>query len=338
MPLSFYYGSGSPYAWRVWRAREHKGIAYELRTMSFSAGDLRKPEFLAINPRGRVPAIDDDGFALYESVAIVEYLDEKYGGPKLFLGDGHSRARVRRLVQESDQYYAIAMEKLVDEVLFKPQAEWDAAVIAAGRETLAKELAMWERLISGEWLAGGTVSAAALGVLDPTVRIAFAGAPPGVNYRNLLVLIELKGGNDGLNTVVPYTDPSYFALRPKIAIARDAVVLMAWTAPGPAIGQTTAPPRWNPPRLGDGQPDMQGHWISDAVGAAHSVEDGRDPADDVIQNRIGERNPIVVVDPPDRRIPYQQAAAARRTQLLRDMFTPTQVEHEIGRASCRERV
>ena len=106
-----------------------------------------------------------------------------------------------------------------------------------------------------------------------------------------------------------------------------AVMLMAWTAPGPAIGQTTAPPRWNPPRLVDGQPDMQGHWISDAVGAAHSVEDGRDPADDVIQSRIGERNPIVIVDPPDRRIPYQQAAAARRTQLLRDIFTPTQAEH-----------
>ena len=56
-----------------------------------------------------------------------------------------------------------------------------------------------------------------------------------------------------------------------------AVMLMAWTAPGPAIGQTTAPARWNPTRLADGQPDMQGHWISDAVGAAHSIEDGRDP-------------------------------------------------------------
>ena len=47
----------------------------------------------------------------------------------------------------------------------------------------------------------------------------------------------------------------------------------------------------------------------------------------MIQNRRGERNPIVIVDPPDRRIPYQQAAAARRTQLLREIFTPTQVEH-----------
>ena len=47
------------------------------------------------------------------------------------------------------------------------------------------------------------------------------------NYRNLLVLIELKGGNDGLNTVVPYADPTYYALRPKLAIARDAVVQLS---------------------------------------------------------------------------------------------------------------
>jgi hypothetical protein len=106
-----------------------------------------------------------------------------------------------------------------------------------------------------------------------------------------------------------------------------AVVAMISLVPVPAAGQASAPTRWSPPRLADGQPDMQGHWISDAVGAAHSVEDGRDPADDVIQARVGERNPIVVVDPPDRRIPYQSAAAARRAQLLRDIFTPTQPEH-----------
>jgi uncharacterized protein (DUF1501 family) len=48
--------------------------------------------------------------------------------------------------------------------------------------------------------------------------------PARANYRRLLVLIELKGGNDGLNTVVPYADPLYYALRPKLAIARDQVV------------------------------------------------------------------------------------------------------------------
>ena len=106
-----------------------------------------------------------------------------------------------------------------------------------------------------------------------------------------------------------------------------AVLIVAVLPPVPVSGQTTTPTRWNPPRLTDGQPDMQGHWISDAVGAAHSVEDGRDPTDDVLQGRVGERNPIVIVDPPDQRIPYQPAAAARRAQMLRDIFTPTERQH-----------
>ena len=43
-------------------------------------------------------------------------------------------------------------------------------------------------------------------------------------YARLLVLVELKGGNDGLNTVVPYADGEYYALRPTIGIARDQVL------------------------------------------------------------------------------------------------------------------
>ena len=80
-------------------------------------------------------------------------------------------------------------------------------------------------------------------------------------------------------------------------------------------------------RLSDGQPDIQGHWISDAVGGAHSLEDGRDPDADVIQGRVGERNPLIIVAPPDNLIPYTAAFATRRQQLLRDIFTPVRPEH-----------
>lgn len=54
-------------------------------------------------------------------------------------------------------------------------------------------------------------------------NLAFALAP-GNDYRNLLVLIELKGGNDGLNTVVPYADPAYYRLRPRLGIPREQVI------------------------------------------------------------------------------------------------------------------
>ena len=59
--------------------------------------------------------------------------------------------------------------------------------------------------------------------------IALASAPANASYRNLLVLIELKGGNDGLNTLVPYADAEYYALRPKLAIPRDKVVQLSDT-------------------------------------------------------------------------------------------------------------
>jgi len=70
-----------------------------------------------------------------------------------------------------------------------------------------------------------TAAALAMGGIEATV--AFAAAPPGADYRRLLVLVELKGGNDGLNTLVPYSDPAYYALRPKIGIDRDAVVQLS---------------------------------------------------------------------------------------------------------------
>ena len=44
------------------------------------------------------------------------------------------------------------------------------------------------------------------------------------NYQKLLILVELKGGNDGLNTVIPYADAQYAVLRPRLAVARDQVL------------------------------------------------------------------------------------------------------------------
>ena len=64
--------------------------------------------------------------------------------------------------------------------------------------------------------------AGSLGGLTASLAVAAPVVAPA--YERLLVLVELKGGNDGLNTVVPYADPAYYALRPKLAIARDSVI------------------------------------------------------------------------------------------------------------------
>ena len=113
MSVRFYYGSGSPYAWRVWLALEHKGIPYHRKTLSFDAGDLKTAEFGALNPRRRVPVLVDDDFALAESAAIVEYIEERWpSGPALFARDPRQRAIQRRMVREADDYLADLGQRL----------------------------------------------------------------------------------------------------------------------------------------------------------------------------------------------------------------------------------
>ncbi|MSQ58641.1 MAG: glutathione S-transferase family protein [Betaproteobacteria bacterium] len=172
MALTFYYGSGSPFAWRVWLALEHKKIPYEMKTISFSSGDLTQPEFLAINPRHKVPAIVDEGFALYESTAIVEYLEEKYSsGDRLFPEDTKQRALARRLVQEADLYLNSSMRLLIEQIFFAPEEKWDAAKIERGAQAFSEELAMWEKAGIGRFMVGSSLSAADFAVY-PVVALA----------------------------------------------------------------------------------------------------------------------------------------------------------------------
>jgi glutathione S-transferase len=74
---------------RVLWAAEEAGLAYRVQPLDSPRRDLRSPDYLRVNPFGLVPAIDDDGFKLFESAAIVRYLAEKAG--KLLPADAKGR-------------------------------------------------------------------------------------------------------------------------------------------------------------------------------------------------------------------------------------------------------
>ncbi|HEY4138277.1 MAG TPA: glutathione S-transferase family protein [Casimicrobiaceae bacterium] len=156
MAITLYYGSGSPFAWRVQLALEHKALPYDRKVLSFSAGDTRKPDFVALNPRHRVPTIVDGDFVLYESNAIVEYLEEAYPGrgQPLFPGDVKNRALIRRLIMEVDSYFDKATDELTTQAFNTKPEERDEAKIAAGRKAVMDEYALFTKAMRGEYLAG----------------------------------------------------------------------------------------------------------------------------------------------------------------------------------------
>ena len=73
------YGAPRSRTFRVMWAAEELGLPYENIPVDFAEGS-KQPAFLAINPNGRIPAIDDEGFVLFESLAINMYLAKKHGG------------------------------------------------------------------------------------------------------------------------------------------------------------------------------------------------------------------------------------------------------------------
>lgn len=189
-PLTFYYASGSPFAWTVWLALEHKQVPYEAKLLSFAAGDPKTPDYTAINPRQKVPAIVDGGFALYESGAIVEYLEDKYrgSGAPLWPQDVKARALARRVAVEANAYLQQPLEELFTELMARRDGTPEAAAVDKIKQTLAAELALMERSFAGDYVAGALVSAADFALYP---RLAF------------LVRVDEKRPGHGLRALIP---------------------------------------------------------------------------------------------------------------------------------------
>jgi glutathione S-transferase len=162
--LEVFWISGSPYSWRVLLALEIKQLEYRSHLIEAAKEEHKKPEFLALNPRGRAPVLKDGGFALYESLAIMAYLDGKYPEPRLFGNTAEETAGTWRRISEYTSYLDGSINRVVLPIYFGKVEEKKDDIRAAAK-SVQTELVRWEEGIGdAPWLGGESISAADVAV------------------------------------------------------------------------------------------------------------------------------------------------------------------------------
>jgi glutathione S-transferase len=143
---------------RVLWALEEAGLAYRVHALDFARGDLSSPEYLLVNPFGLVPAIDDGGFKLFESAAIVRYIAEKTGKLLPASAEGHALAAQWTLAA-----MATVEPKMVDLFVvdkFHPDKTWAQERRPALEEVARKRLAALDAELAGRhYLLGNEFTA-----------------------------------------------------------------------------------------------------------------------------------------------------------------------------------
>lgn len=154
--MRLYYHPISSNARRVLMTAQHLGITLDLVLVDLSKGEQNTPEFLKLNPNHRVPVLEHDGFVLWESYAIMQYLADLTPGQTLYPVDPQARADVNRWLFWCGQDFMPGVAILNWENAIKPMfgiGPTDAAEVARGERLLtAAAKVLDDQLADADWI------------------------------------------------------------------------------------------------------------------------------------------------------------------------------------------
>ena len=142
-----------------------KDVDYDLTEVDMFAGAHKQESHLKRHPFGKVPALEHEGFILYETCAIQRYVDEAFRGPRLQPGEPRGRARMTQAISLIDSYaYPPIVERIVIPrfVAMRDGSKPDEAGIEAAIPQARQAIDALEALIAGEFMAGKSLSLADL--------------------------------------------------------------------------------------------------------------------------------------------------------------------------------
>ncbi|MGH8539461.1 MAG: glutathione S-transferase family protein [Stenotrophobium sp.] len=168
MKLYMIVGSGN--CRKVQATANHLGIKLDYEYLDWLSMDHKKPEYLAVNPNGRVPTLRDGDFTLWESAAIMQYLANKVPGNTLFPTDNQLRADITRWQCWETAHFNRWLGMLVYETVLKPQflkQEPTPTVVKNAQSELAGFAAVLEAQLQGrDYLVGNHITLADYSVIQ----------------------------------------------------------------------------------------------------------------------------------------------------------------------------
>jgi len=163
MTIKLHYHPLSTYSRRALIALIEKQISYEPVIVDMQARKHREPAYLALNPYGRVPTLEEDGFVLYESTAILNYLEATHPSPALVPADPKQRALVDMHMKLCDLQLTRHAGTIIFPKRFLPRDRWDQAAISSAKSEIERHLGILERELKGKtYLVGEQFSLADL--------------------------------------------------------------------------------------------------------------------------------------------------------------------------------
>lgn len=143
--MKLYHFPASTFARRVRVALLEKNIPCELIEVNLPAGEHKEDPYASLNPYTKVPMLMDDDFVLYESAAILMYLEATHPAPPLVPNDARGRALVDMHVRLSDAHLGRYAGAVLFPKRFLPEASWDRPAMVAARKEIDRHLAIVER-------------------------------------------------------------------------------------------------------------------------------------------------------------------------------------------------
>ncbi|EMY71926.1 glutathione S-transferase family protein [Leptospira vanthielii] len=143
-----YSNSRSPYSKRVHIYLQYRKIPYETVTVALEKLENRKKPFIQINPYGKVPVLNDDGFYLAESSAILRYLEEKHSfDPPFFSKNIQSRGLLNQAINRCESEFCFPGSVLYFAKKFVPEEKWDKNRMKDSSKRIGRHLDVLEGIL-----------------------------------------------------------------------------------------------------------------------------------------------------------------------------------------------